>query len=243
MHFFTKEIGDKKSPVVIWGHGWGHSHAAFVPLAESLKNAGRHIVLDFPGFGATPKPDTDWDVQAYADATAEFIKAQGLKNIIWVGHSFGGRVGIRLAACYPELVDRMFLIAAAGLKRKRPLWQKLYFGARVRLFKLLKAMGFNQDKLRARFGSRDYNNAGAMRGILIKTISEDLTEMARKVRCPVTFVYGENDNETPPEFGERYAQLIPGAKLVVLEGQDHYSVLGDGRHQVAAMLAEFIEKQ
>lgn len=243
MHFFTKEIGDKKSPTIIWGHGWGQSHAAFLPLAESLKGAGRHILVDFPGFGSSPRPETDWDVQDYADATAAFIKAQGLKNIIWVGHSFGGRVGIRLAACYPELVGGLFLIAAAGLKRKRPFWQRLYFAARIRVFKLLKALGFNQDKLRARFGSRDYNTAGAMRGILVKTISEDLTELAQKVRCPVMLVYGEHDGETPPEFGHRYAGLIPGARVVVLEGQDHYSVLGNGRHQVAAMLAEFIQKQ
>lgn len=242
MEFFIKELGDRKSPVIVWGHGWGHTHAAFLPLAESLGRLGRHILIDFPGFGQSPKPETDWDVQDYADAVAAWIKTQDLGKIIWVGHSFGGRVGIRLAAKHPELVSGLFLIAAAGLQRKRPLHKKIYFRLRIKLFKALKAMGLNQDWLRSKFGSRDYNNAGPLRGIFLKTISEDLTDIAQNVRCPVELVYGAGDTETPPEFGERYSRLIPGARVVVLEGEDHYSVLGEGRHQVAALLADFINK-
>ncbi|MCD8569992.1 MAG: alpha/beta hydrolase [Alphaproteobacteria bacterium] len=81
-----------------------------------------------------------------------------------------------------------------------------------------------------------------MRNILVKTISEDLTPQASEVRCPLMLVYGRNDNETPPEFGERYHKLVPGSSLFILEGEDHYSVLSHGRHQVAALLSEFIAR-
>lgn len=244
MSFFTHTIGDEDFPVILWGHGWGHDHNAFVPLAESL-HGNRHILIDFPGFGKSPKPDADWATEDYADALAVWIKEQGLKNILWVGHSFGGRVGIQLAARHPELVKGLFLIAAAGLKRKRPLHKKAYFWLRIRVFKFLKklkAFGLNEDWLRSKFGSRDYNTAGALRGILVKTISEDLSDTAKKIRCPVTLVYGANDTETPAEFGRRYETLIPGSVLFVLEGEDHYSVLSSGRHQVAALLSDFITR-
>ncbi|MBV9151900.1 MAG: alpha/beta hydrolase, partial [Alphaproteobacteria bacterium] len=98
------------------------------------------------------------------------------------------------------------------------------------------------DRLRERFGSADYRRAGAMRPILVKTVSEDLSEPARAVRCPVVLVYGENDRETPPEIGERLRTLIPNAQLFVLRGFDHWNVLTDGQHQLTHRLSEFLER-
>jgi pimeloyl-ACP methyl ester carboxylesterase len=245
MNLFTRTLGDKDSPVILWAHGWGHTHEAFLPLAESLARQGKHVLIDFPGFGNSPKPEADWGTEDYAEAMALWIKQQGYQNILWVGHSFGGRVGIQLAARHPELVKGLFLIAGAGLKRQRSPLKKLYFQMRIKLFKFLKKLiplGMSEDWLRSKFGSRDYNNAGPLRGILVKTISEDLSPVAAAITCPLTLVYGRNDTETPPEFGERYHALVPGSSLFVLEGEDHYSVLSHGRHQVAALLSEFIAR-
>ncbi|MCD8562788.1 MAG: alpha/beta hydrolase [Alphaproteobacteria bacterium] len=245
MTFFTRTIGEKDSPVILWGHGWGQSHEAFQPLAESLSRQGKHILIDFPGFGKSSQPDADWSTEDYADALALWIREQNLPPVLWVGHSFGGRVGIQLAARHPELVKGLFLIAGAGLKRQRPPLKKAYFWLRVRLFKLLKKLiplGLNEEWLRGKFGSRDYNNAGPLRGIFLKTIAEDLSPVATAIKCPLTLVYGEKDTETPPEFGQRYHALVPGSSLFILEGEDHYSVLSHGRHQVAALLSEFITR-
>ena len=49
-----------------------------------------------------------------------------------------------------------------------------------------------------------------------------------------------DDRETPPEIGERLSALIPRAALSVLPGQDHYTVLGDGRHIVAKRMTDFM---
>lgn len=245
MNIFTKTLGTKEEPVIIWAHGWGQSHAAFLPLAESLQMMGRHILIDLPGFGATLKPETDWDTEEYADAVAVWMKEHGLSGVIWGGHSFGCRVGIRLAAKYPELVRGLALIAGAGLKRKRPWYKQLYFKGRIYTFKLLKKLipfGLNESWLRSKFGSRDYNNAGEMRGIFIKTISEDLSDVAAEVSCPVLLVYGSDDEETPAEYGQRYARIMKRAELFVLDGQDHYSVLSTGRHQVAPLIQNFIKQ-
>ena len=117
-------IGKKDSPVIVWGHGWGQSRAAFRALAQALEPLGRHILIDFPGFGESPVPAMPWGPGDYADETARFIHTQTSGPVIWVGHSFGCRVGLQLAASHPDLIAGMTLIAAAGLKRRRPLWQK-----------------------------------------------------------------------------------------------------------------------
>jgi len=80
-----------------------------------------------------------------------------------------------------------------------------------------------------------------MRQILVKVVNEDLRDIAPSISCPVHFVYGDKDTETPPKIGETLSGLISGSKLTFLKGQDHYSVLGTGRHQVTQLLKTFID--
>lgn len=237
--------GPETGPVVLWAHGWGQSHAAFLPLAESLSRSGRHVLIDCPGFGQSPVPPGIWGTEDYADALAAFLKTIIKKPVIWAGHSFGCRVGIQLAAKYPDLVSGLVLIAAAGMPRKRPAHIRLYWKARIALFKFLKKLipeGPGRDRLYRIFGSKDYQSAGALRHIFVKVVNENLTETAAHIACPVLLVYGIHDTETPPELGERYNRLIKNSELVTLDGQDHYSVLGAGRHQVAPLIKRFIER-
>ncbi len=232
-------------PVIIWAHGWGQSHASFKPLIQSLESRGRHVALDLPGFGQSPAPDEDWGTQDYANYIAAFIKANNWNSVIWVGHSFGCRVGLQMAAHNPHLIKGLCLIAGAGLKRKRPIHKRLYFFLRIRLFKLLRHFlpeGRIKSKIMAAFGSSDYKSAGAMRKIFVRVVNEDLTPQAMAVTCPTALVYGTKDNETPPEFGERFSKMIKGARLHLLDEQDHYSVLQDGRHPVIKILNDFIGK-
>ena len=126
------------TPHVIWAHGWGQDHHAFLALAQSLERAAHHTLIDFPGFGLSPPPAEAWDTADYADAVAEWLATLPRGRRIWVGHSFGCRVGLRLAARHPEAVDAMVLAAAAGLQRRRSFPEKLRFSIRIRLFKALK---------------------------------------------------------------------------------------------------------
>lgn len=231
-------------PVFVWAHGWGQNHQGLAELAAVFRARGRHLLVDFPGFGASPPPSDSWGTKDYADYMAEFIRQQAPGNrVIWIGHSFGCRVGLQMAARHPDLISGLFLIAAAGLPRKLPLFKKYYFRGRIRLYKFLKKLipyGLPEDWLMRKFASADYKNAGPMRAILVKTVNEDLSDIARTITCPVRLVYGSQDTETPPEIGERLKALINNAQMVHLEGFDHYTVLGAGQHQVAGHLKNFI---
>lgn len=236
-------LGSDTGPVTVWTHGWGQSHKAFLSLAESLGGMGQHVLIDFPGFGQSPPPSEAWGTEQYADAMAEFLKDKG--PVIWIGHSFGCRVGLQMAAKYPEQLKGCFFIAGAGLKRRRPMHKRIYIRTRIALFKFLKKMipfGLSEEWLMKQFGSTDYRNAGVMRGVLIKTVNEDLTDIAKTVRCPVTLAYGSDDTETPPETGKRLHQLITNSEYLEFEGLDHYTIIGESRHQVAPHIKKFIEK-
>jgi pimeloyl-ACP methyl ester carboxylesterase len=226
----------------VWAHGWGQDHHAFLPLAESWQSSAFNIVLDFPGFGASPKPVSDWGTPEYADACAAFLATLPASRRLWIGHSFGCRVGMQIAARHPECIDALFLVAAAGLQRKLSPLAALKVKLKVALYKSLRALPTSdKDQLRERFGSADYRAAGEMRGILTKVVNEDLSEVAQQIRCPVQLIFGSDDSETPPELGQRLTKLIPDAQYVQLDGLDHYSVLGDGRHQTSFQLKQFAD--
>lgn len=228
---------------VVWGHGWGQDHRVFLGLVRGLEQQASHTLIDFPGFGRSPPPPAVWGTADYADAIASLIAAAPRARRLWVGHSFGCRVGLQLAARHPELVDGLFLIAAAGLQPSRPPLVRLTIAAKVALFKALKTLdrlGLDVAALKDRFGSADYRAAGPMRPVLVKVVREDLTDVARAVRCPVWLIYGALDTQTPPALGERLASLLPNAHLQVLPRVDHDTILTTGSHQVQFQLAQFM---
>jgi pimeloyl-ACP methyl ester carboxylesterase len=230
---------------LVWGHGWGQSAAAMMPLAEALKPFGHSSLLDFPGFGKSPKPPDTWGTAEYADCVAEWLGTLPEPRVVWIGHSFGGRIGLQLAARHPQSVAGLVLIAAAGLQRQRSLGERLRFTLRRTAFKTARRFtpeGPRLDALRKKFGSSDYQSAGALRPVFVRVVSEDLTEVARAVQCPTLLIYGTADTETPPEMGTRLQQLIPGSELAVLDGFNHLSVLSEGRHQVALRIRKFLER-
>lgn len=231
------------APELVWAHGWAHSHLSLLPLAEAMRGRADSLLVDLPGFGASPLPPGAWGTEDYADAMAEWLKTLPPRKRIWVGHSFGCRVGLRLAVRHPEAVAALFLIAAAGLPPQRSLATRLKRMPRRLAFRAMRAVtpeGPARDRLRERYGSSDYRMAGAMRPILVKTVVEDQTDIARGIRLPVVLVHGEADSESPPEIAARLHALIPGSRLHVLRGFDHLTILGDGRHQVTHLLGELL---
>lgn len=243
--FVTFEIPAAGEPRqrLIWGHGWGQSSASLAPLAETLKPFASSTLIDFPGFGKSALPPVSWGTAEYADTVAQWLREQSWGEAVWVGHSFGGRVGIQLAARHPRLLSGMVLIASAGLPRQRTFIQQVRFSFRKTFFKMAKRFlreGPPLERLRQRMGSADYRLAGALRPVFNRVVSEDLTEIARQVQCPALLIYGQEDTETPPAMGQRLKGLIPGAELTILDGFGHLNILDEGRHQVALRIRKFL---
>ena len=247
--FFYDIIGIENKIEIIWAHGWGMDHKSMKPLADSLKNIGKHYIIDLPGFGKSTKPKKVWGTKNYSEYMAKWIKKlpSNLKNTkrIWVGHSFGSKIGIDLASNHPELIDGLFLIAAAGIKIRRNFLEKMILKYKIFYYKFCKkiilALGLSENYLQNYFGSIDYKNAKELKNILIKIVSEDMIESAKKIKCPVYLIFGSKDNETPPEIGINYKRLIPKSKLFILKNQDHHSLIELGKHQVINILKKFIQ--
>jgi len=243
------EMTGENPPVrVVWLHGWGQDHRALLPLAGFFSDVAENYLIDLPGFGQSALPNEAWDSADYAKSVAEWLQTLDKKPTIIIGHSFGCRVGLQMAVQYPELVSGLILIAAPGLTRKRsPVFKVRVFALKM-VGRILKQFDHLfktslKEKYANKVGSRDYRMAqGLLRAILVKSVCENLSDVAEKVQQPVQLIYGQNDNETPIEFGETYQQLIKNAELAILPNQDHYTVLSTGRYPVQNLIEQFIER-
>ncbi|HEU6437564.1 MAG TPA: alpha/beta hydrolase [Nitratidesulfovibrio sp.] len=239
------QIAPQIVPQIIWAHGWMHTHANLLPLANTCTHGRDNYLLDMPGFGSSGMPPVTWGTQDYADHAAAWLRTLPRGRRIWVGHSFGCRVGLQLVARHPDLVDGLFLMAAAGLPRRRTPMEKFTRGCRIAAFKTLKHLhwlGFGAERVRRFFGSADYANAGPLRPVFVSVVNENLSDVAARVACPVHLLYGENDTETPPSMGQDYARLLAHAHLQVLPRFGHLDILTAGGHQAVYALDTFCEE-
>ena len=78
--------------------GWGTSLDLYDSVAKDLSDAMRVVQLDLPGFGGSDEPREPWNVDAYADFFCRFLDALGIRKTSLIGHSYGGRIIIKLAA-------------------------------------------------------------------------------------------------------------------------------------------------
>lgn len=252
-------LNDKKAPLrLVWLHGWGQSHKSFLPLANYFKDTADNLLLDFAGFGVSAEPEEPWGSKEYGDEVIKLIeeleikaernygsKGQISKKNILISHSFGGRVAIQMAAKYPDKISGIILIAGAGLKAKRSLYFKMRAFLIKRLAKIMRALPFLKKLpfLRSlQLGSADYRLASPMmKKVLVKAVNEDLSSVAKEVKCPALLIYGSEDTETPSYFGKTYSELIKNSRFVEIPSKGHNSILTEGRHQLENLIEDFLK--
>ena len=173
-------------------------------------------------------------VDAFADFFCKFAEALEIKDVILIGHSYGGRMIIKLASRekLPFSIRKIVLIDSAGIMPKRSMKQKL----KVRWYKIVKKIVnirlvyalFPEvvEDWRSRQGSADYRNASPMmRKCLVMAVNEDLTHLLPKIKQETLLIWGDRDTATPLADAKIMEEQISGAGLVVLQGAGHFSFL------------------
>jgi UDP-N-acetylmuramoyl-tripeptide--D-alanyl-D-alanine ligase len=214
------------APPVVLLHGWGADADALSLVQSCLEPEFRVIAFDLPGFGQSDPPPAAWDSNAYAELIGKGLERLGLSKVSLIGHSFGGKIAIVLAARWPERVPRLVLVDSAGIRHTRsPAYR-----ARVAAFKVARRLvgrGPMGELLAGRFGSVDYRRAGQLRPTLVRVVNEDLVPLLRSVKAPTLLIWGDQDRETPLSDAAIMERELTDAGLVVFQGAGHFPYADD----------------
>lgn len=238
--YSRSKVGDS---AILFLHGWRSEAGAWRVIVDSGQWTVNSSIycLDFPGFGKSQTPKVAMTVGDYAEIVKEFIEKLDLKNVIIVGHSFGGRVGIKLAAQNPNLISKLVLVDAAGfaMNSRRKSQMKLIAKILKPFFKPQFMQGLRK-KIYKVIGAEDYVATPELQKTFVNVTSEDLTGDMKKITCPALIITGEQDQDTPMEFGKRMNSLIPNSKFEIIKNAGHFSFI-DKPQEFIKLLNEFIQ--
>ena len=237
-YFVTPEGG---KGAVLFLHGWRSNATVWQKAMETLSTQGfTTYALDLPGFGNSQNPLRAFSVGDYADVVSAYMEKLGIQTACVVGHSFGGRIGIVLAAAHPPLVSKLVLVDSAGVREKNLKRDVIGF--------LAKAAGpffapaFMQPLRRLVYralGAEDYLATPELVETFKLVINEDLQPLLPKITQETLLVWGEYDADTPISYAMSMEKKIPRAEMAIISGAEHFSFL-DAPEKFSALLSDFL---
>ena len=112
VEIFYREAGPAEAPAVLLLHGFPSSSHMFRDLIPRLADRYRVIAPDYPGFGhsAAPAPEAfAYSFERLADVVEQLVERLGIRRYAIYMQDYGGPVGLRLAARYPERVSGLIV--------------------------------------------------------------------------------------------------------------------------------------
>ena len=217
--------------VFIFLHGWGSDYTIFSPLYEVLDTV---LAFDFPGWGGSPEPEEIWDLDAYTNLAEAFIhKKAGDKKIVFIAHSFGGRVLLKMLSHHAIENIQQILCIGVPFIRKHSVWysflQRCSKIAGIGLSYLPEQPSLKiKQVLHRAIGADDYGalKSDKMKKTFQNILNEEVANYCDTLKNYKTdFIWGENDTTTP------FSDAVPivgktGARLHIIKDGDHFPFRG-----------------
>ncbi len=246
---YIKEGNGKK--VLLFLHGLSSNSDAWYRNIETLDKDFTCIAIDLPGFGKSYKNADEFTATYFASIVKEFAEKMNIEKFTLVGHSMGGQTAIKFAAKYPEKLDKLILIAPAGIEKfsvfdgtamkmvmnpttiMASTEEQIDRNYHLNFYKMPKeAAQMIQDRKNivksADFEAHAIAIQKSVKGMLDDTITQDL----EKISTPTLFLFGKNDALIPnkylhptltiDELSKTAQESIKESKLVLIDEAGHF---------------------
>lgn len=242
--------GPDQGPAVVFSNSLGTDLRIWDDLIPHLPQGLRLVRYDKRGHGLSQETPGPYSIGMLADDAAGLIEALGLGRVVFVGLSIGGLIGQSLAARRPELLAGLVISNSAAKIGDAAMW-----GARIEAIRHNGLASIAAPTMERWFSPafRAEDRDGPWRRMLARQPQEgyiaccqaiagaDLTDAARGLDLPVQVIAGGHDGSTPPDLVRATADLIPGARLDVIEDAAHIPCVETPKAH-AAILTRFMKE-
>lgn len=222
-------------------HGWGMHGGVWSDVAQRLAADFQVHCVDLPGYGYSKNVGWLQQSQPILQVVVDELSSSFADPIIVCGWSLGGQVALHWAACEPDKVRRLILVASTPCFAERDDWMfgmpgdvlekfaeelEKNHAATLRRFVSLQLRGSENERellarLREELFSRGEPDMAALRAGLNILRDVDLRESLPGITQPALVIAGERDKLTPPEASYYLAQTMQNARVVEVEGAAH----------------------
>jgi pimeloyl-ACP methyl ester carboxylesterase len=227
------------------------------PFLDLLAERGEVIAPSLPGFGKSPRPD-DFDTPYDLVHVCLDVLDALPERATMIGFSFGGWIAVEAAVCGHPKLDRLILVDPVGIK----------LGGREER-DIVHFFNTNPAELARRAWHQESQRPAGIYGLgwqaaIDETMSdEDMVLLARnwdalclyawrphmynpqlrhwlrRIAVPTLVLWGADDGIVTPDYGRRYAALIPGARFELIERAGHHPEL-EQPHTFVDRVASFM---
>jgi pimeloyl-ACP methyl ester carboxylesterase len=227
VHYY--EGGD--GPPLVFVHGLGAESLNWVPAMLDLRGQFHVYAIDLLGHGDTQKPDIAYSIEQQSEMLRQFLATQNIKSADLVGVSMGGWVVLKLAIDHPEVVNRLVVADAAGLRFPTSITVKNFLPATPVEFAAFMAMLTPRHYYVPLSVQRDFLRQVAEHAWITRRIFDSfltyqdvLDGKLQEIKAPVLVIWGKEEKLIPLSVGEQMRQQLPNSSLVVCSDSGHLAV-------------------
>ena len=238
-------IAGSGAPLIYLHGGYGPVEDEFV--AELAKTATVHAP-EHPGLtrgdeDSIKSLDDFWDIVLYY---YDLFDKLGLKSPVVVGHSFGAMVAAEIAATDPSRVSKLVLLSPLGLWRDDAPIRNYIVTPQADVPALMFRDPHHPALKRIIMNPEDQDGLiritwalGCTGKYMWPLPDKGLRKRMHRIKAPTLIVWGADDKLVPAVYAEDFKRGIPNAKIEMMKGVGHMSVLEDPA-RVAAAVASFV---
>jgi len=239
---------DKKKSTILLMHGSGLTHIVWSLHEKFYASQGFNVLsIDLPGHGNSEGPSLK-SIEKISDWIKSLMLKINIEKIIIVGHSQGGLVGIDFASRYPELIEKIILVANSY---KMPVNQDLIDLAEAGDEKaVLLMMKWGYEGSKAFIGGNPVkkivNSARDIREVLAVDLNacnnyKNGENAIKKINCPTLCILGDLDKMVPVKVGLKMSEQIKNSETKIIYDCGHMIVF-EKAFEMRKLVKEFINK-
>lgn len=264
-----REAGPADGPLVLLIHGVASQSATWEAALPFLGRQEVHVLApDLPGHGSSEPGHGDYSLGGFATLLRDLLLTLDLGPATLVGHSMGGGIALQVAHQFPEISQRLVLVASGGLGTEaHPLLRAasapgaefvlpLIMNQRVvwamtRARRAWERRGRMPVGLLSESAMRNYGALSTPQGrrIFLATVRSVINHTGQRVTAvgrlhltshlPTLLITCADDPAIPRSHTEAAHAELPGSRLEVLPGRSHRPHQRDPE-RFAEVLADFV---